>query len=157
MDRYDPDGPVLVLLSGDRAIAHQQAAAAQRLADAGRRVLVKEHPMYPLNLAETPNCSRTDVPLQGHSGVAAVLFSTGTSGLEGLLSGIPTFRFTPRDRIAVDTLPRGIRVPSVTGDNVVSTLEARERPARLDWDEIFSPVAYAFWTELLAANDTAEQ
>ncbi|HEB79970.1 MAG TPA: hypothetical protein ENI79_05805, partial [Rhodospirillales bacterium] len=83
---YDGQGPVFVPLSAIPQAAKAQVKAARALAATGRKTLVKEHPMYPLDFEEIPNLTRTKTPLQEQSGLSAVLYSTGTSGLEALLA-----------------------------------------------------------------------
>lgn len=147
--RFDPQAPVFVPLSAVRDIALLQLEAARRVAAAGRRVLVKEHPMYPVSFDETANLSRTDVPLPRHPSLSAVLYSTGASGLEGRLAGVPTYRLVPDDRLAIDVLPAFVQAVSLTLDEVVEAIGRVSPPPPLNWNQVFSPADYALWQKLL--------
>ncbi len=147
-DLYDPDGPVFVALSARRSIARQQVAAVDKAAARGFRFLVKAHPMYPLTLTESNHVRRTDRILPEHEALSAVVYSTGTSGLEGLLAGLPTFRLLPEDEIAVDVLPPFAAAVPVTADDLADALAADQQPSRLDWDSVLSPPDGAFWRDL---------
>ena len=140
--RYEAGAPVFVPLSAIPAIARLQVEAGRQVARSGRRVLVKPHPMYPLDFAEEANLARTETGITGHSRLSAVIAATGTSSLEGLLLGLPTFRLLPDDRLAVDILPAGIKAVAVTPDELPKALAAALPPP--------SPPAYA---DLLAAPD----
>ncbi|CAA7614458.1 hypothetical protein [Magnetospirillum sp. SS-4] len=147
--RYAADAPVFVPLSAIPAIARMQVEAGRRLARGGRRVLVKPHPMYPLDFAEEANLERTDTGIAGHAALSAVIAATGTSSLEGLLLGLPTFRLLPDDRLAVDILPAGIKAVAVTPDELPGALAATPPPAPLDYARVLSPPDVATWKSLL--------
>ena len=102
---YDPQGPVFVALSAILAVSTEMMRAVEEARNGTRRFLVKEHPMYPFDFAETEDVLRTLKTLPDSSGICAVFYSTGLSGLEGIISGTPTLRLLPEDRIAIDTLP----------------------------------------------------
>ena len=89
--------------------------------------------------------------------LSAGVYSTGTSGLEALMAGIPTIRFQPDDRVAVQVLPDGIAMPSANRNTIVDILENPPPPTAVSWDEIFAPVDHEFWRSCLfeAENDTA--
>ncbi len=151
---HDPAGPVFVPLSANRDTARQQLEAARRIAASGRHVLVKDHPMYPMTVAEEPRLTSTDVPLTEQKVLSTVLYSTGTSGLEAVLMGLPAVRLQLEDRIAVDVLPEGIKVPVATLETVaeaVATLPAR--PA-VRWEEVLAPVDMSVWRRLLEPQAT---
>lgn len=149
---YDPEGPVFIPLSAIPMAARQQVTAAAAIAQTGRKVLVKEHPMYPLDFADAPNLSRTDVPLQEQTGLSAVLYSTGTSALEALLAGVPAFRLMLEDRIAIDVLPADVEAESVTADTVSQALKTPARPRRLEWERVLAHPDMELWRRLLS-ND----
>ncbi len=147
--RYDPAAPVFVPLSAIPAIARLQVEAARTLAQAGRRVLVKPHPMYPLDFAEMPGLDRTDTGITGHPLLSAVIAATGTSSLEGLLLGLPTFRLLPDDRLAVDILPAGITAAAVTPDELPAALATASPPPPLPYGRVLAPPDIATWKSLL--------
>lgn len=148
---HDPKGPVFVPLSAIPEAAEAQVAAARRLAERGRKVLVKEHPMYPLSFAENGNLARTDVPLRDQRGLSAVLYATGTSGLEALLAGLPTYRLMLDDRIAIDILPAQLKARAVTLETVAGALDRPEPPPVVAREEIIAPVDMSRWRQWLAA------
>lgn len=151
-DLYDAEGPVFVPLSSNPDEARQLVAAARAVADSGRAVLVKDHPLYPLKFRESANLSRTTVPMAGHDGLSAVLYTTGTSGLDALLEGLPTFRLMLEDRIAIDILPAGAEATSVTVDGVVEALNSAARPRRLEWESVLAPPDMELWRRLLSGE-----
>ena len=151
-DLYDPKGPVFVPLSSNPDEARQLVAAARAVADSGRAVLVKDHPLYPLNIRESANLSRTTVPMAEHDGLSAVLYTTGTSGLDALLEGLPTFRLMLEDRIAIDILPATIKATAVTPDGVVEVLCSAARPRRVEWESVLAPPDMELWRRLLAGE-----
>ena len=119
---------------------------------AGRRVLVKEHPMYPMNFKEFASLDRTETPLRQQPALSAVLYSTGASGLEGLLAGLPTFRLMPDDRIAIDTLPAAAKARPVSMDTLDEVLAPPRAPHRLEWETIFSAPRMDLWRRHLSAT-----
>jgi len=149
---FDPDGPVFVPLSAQLAAARQQLKAARLLAQAGHHVRVKEHPMYPLAFDETDRLKRTAQGIGDGEVYSGVLFTTGASGLEAVLAGVPAFRLLLEDRICVNILPCTIDVPTVTTDQVVGALAmAGDRPV-VDWAEIFATPDLELWRKLLSAD-----
>ena len=148
-DLYNPLGPVFVALSGVLAIARQQIEAARKIAASGRRVLIKEHPMYPIEIEDTDSISKTDLQLSQQAGLSAVLYSTGISGLEAILSGVPAVRLLLEDRIAIDVLPATIKAPAAAGDIIADTVARIQKPESCDWDQVLSPVDMKVWRSVL--------
>ncbi|CAA7621800.1 hypothetical protein [Magnetospirillum sp. UT-4] len=146
---FDPDGPVFVPLSAIPAVAERQVEAAGRIAATGRQVLVKEHPMYPLDFADRGCLRRTQTGIGGHAKLSAVLYATGASGLEALLLGLPAFRLLLADRISIDVLPAGIEAEAVTLDDLPHALEAAGAPPPLPYGQVLSPVDMGVWKRLL--------
>jgi hypothetical protein len=146
---YNSDGPIFVPLSAVPEAARAQVEAAEKIAGSGRRVVIKEHPMYPLEFSEMPNLSKTTTTLVGQTNLSAVLYCTGTSGLEAVLMGLPTYRLILDDRIAIDILPSMIKVPSVTLDNVVTKVTTNSNLAPFDFRSILTDVDYSIWHSLL--------
>ena len=152
VDLYDPNAPVFVPLSAIPELARQQMAAAVAIDRAGRRVLVKEHPMYPMNFKEFAGLDRTETPLCEQPALSAVLYSTGASGLEGLLAGLPTFRLMPDDRIAIDILPAAAKARPVSMDTLDEVLAPPRVRRRLEWETIFSAPQMDLWRRHLSAG-----
>ena len=159
--RYAEDAPVFVALSAMPEAARAQVAAAHRLAKAGFAVAVKDHPMYPFDRADSAargassNMTWTNVPLRDQPALSAVLYSTGTSGLEALLAGIPTVRLLLDDRLAIDVLPRGVAVQTATVDTVAEVFAAGLSRPELVWESILSPVDEEKWRDLAGAGPAA--
>ncbi len=146
---HNPSGPVFVPLSAVPAAAQKQIEAAHLLATSGQKVLVKGHPMYPVAFREAENLNRVETSLTEQTGLSAVLFCTGTSGLEAVLMGLPAYRLMLEDRISIDILPAGITVPSVTLDNVTEKVSGNMRSSPIDWDSILSEPNIKLWHSLL--------
>jgi hypothetical protein len=149
-DLYDPDGPVFVPLSAIPQAARAQLDVARTVAGKGRRIVVKPHPMYPLAFDEGENLVRAERPLAEQRGLSAVLYATGTSGLETVLMGIPGYRLMLEDRISIDVLPRGFTTEAVTvGDAAEAILQGRSSRSPAAWDDILSDVDRTLWKSLL--------
>lgn len=146
---YQAGAPVFVPLSAITAVATLQVRAARLVADSGRVVLVKDHPMYPQRFEETETLRRTNVGITGHKALSAVIYSTGTSGLEAILLGLPTLRLMADDRLSVDILPSHVPVRSVTLDEVVEALETTPPPPPLDFNSVLAPVDIRVWKSLM--------
>ena len=147
----DPEAPVFVALSSDADISAQMMAAVRAAARSGRRFAVKDHPMYPFPFAESAAIRRTTRALPAYGPVAAVLYATGTVGLEALLAGLPTLRFRPEGRIAIDILPDGIAAVPVDAASLDAALAAIEAPPAIDRESILAPVDLAVWKRYLTA------
>ena len=154
--KYDRDAPVYFALSPMVPIAHEQIKAAQAVADTGRHVLFRDHPMYPINIEETTNLRRAESGLMTQRALSSVVYSTGTSGLEALLVGLPTIRFQPYDRVAVVVLPEGVETPTATRFTINQAVDAAAPPQIVTWEEIFTPVDYSLWAGLLRTRLDAD-
>jgi hypothetical protein len=149
-DLYDPKGPMFVPLSAIPQAAHAQIEVARTIAESGQRVWVKQHPMYPVIFDQFENLVRANQPLAEQKGLSAVLYTTGASGLEAILMGIPAFRLMLDDRIAIDVLPRGVGAMAVSPENAAEKiLEPKIEPARILWEDILSDPDMALWKKLL--------
>jgi hypothetical protein len=146
---HDPSGPVFVPLSAIPAAAQKQVEAAKILASNGHKVLVKEHPMYPLEFDESENIVRVKTPLTEQTGLSAVLFCSGTSGLEAVLMGLPAYRLMLDDRIAINILPAGIDTPIVTLDDVAEKVTGKVPPLSTSWDSVLTEPDINLWHSLL--------
>lgn len=149
----DPDGPVYVALSSITQVSRQMldAVSAEELSDIP--FVVKDHPLYPISVTETRNVKRTSTTIPESAGLRAVLYSTGTTGLEGLLAGVPTYRFLPSDRVAPDILPGGISVTELSAPEVVAALSRPQESSAVEWASIMSPVDIDLWRSTLARPD----
>ncbi|HTH15886.1 MAG TPA: hypothetical protein VL974_04475 [Magnetospirillum sp.] len=147
--RHDPAGPFFVGLSNEPRYNDQLMAVVKPLAEAGLRFLVKQHPMFPYDFEETESLRRTDVQLQHHDGLAGVVFCTGAVGLEGVLGGLPTFRFRPRGYVAMNVMPPGISAVPVDAETLGEALRAARPPAAVSWDSVFALPDLALWRRLL--------
>lgn len=153
---FDPDGPCFVALSADLGIARQQMSAVAAAAEKGFVFVVKEHPMYPLDFEETDRIRRTGSAMVDQPALAAVFYATGTSGLEGLLAGLPTFRLQPEDEIAIDVLPSFISAVAVAADGLADALASSPTPPNVDWNDVLAPVDWPLWRRLLGAGEVTE-
>ena len=152
-DIYDPAGPVFMPLSSDHNVSRQQLEAARHIAKTGRPVLVKAHPMYPMVIPEEKNLTRTEVPLAEQKALSMVIYCTGTSGLDAVLHGLPTYRLQLEDRIAIDVLPEGISTPTVTLETIESIVQGHQSRPSISWDDIFSTVDLKLWQDLLCIDN----
>ena len=151
-DLYDSKGPVFVALAARQSIAGQQMAAVEKAAAQGFRFLIKGHPMYPMDFQETDGVRRTTAPLAKQTGLSAVFYATGTTGLEALLAGLPAFRILPEDEIAINSLPDFIAAERVTADGLAAALVAATKPAPFAWERVLSEVDWPFWRRLFAGD-----
>ena len=142
---YDPDGPVFVATSSFREITEKMMQAVARAHKPGRRFIVKTHPLYPQRIEETDDIRLTTQTIPEQRGLSAVFYGTGTSGLEGLLAGVPTFRFRPDDRVAINVLPEGVTTRPVSLNSLGDALEQARRPAPLDWNSVYAAVRMDVW------------
>ena len=108
--------------------------------------------MYPMDIEESENLRRAAAGLPDQKALSAVVYSTGTSGLEALLAELPTVRFQPDDRVAVQVLPEGVETPTATRFTINQALDSAMPPKHLAWEGIFSPVDYSMWGDLLRNN-----
>ena len=151
----DLDGPVYIALCPFAPIAAQMIASLEALADSGLDFVVKDHPLYPFDFREAAHLKRTDKTIPDFPGMRAVIYSTGATGLEGLLSGVPTLRYLPDDRIAPDTLPDGVPVTTVTAETLGAALRNLPPPADIGYDDIFAEIDYPLWDALFSTEGAA--
>lgn len=151
---FDADGVVFMALPFDLITAAEMVVAARRAAEKGWRFLVKDHPMTPFAFAEDAQVRRATVPLSAHKAVRAVVYAATTVGLEALLMGLPTLRFRPSGRIALDILPTGVAAPVTSGATLAEDLTAVGPPPPLGRDGIFAPVDQGLWTAILMESAT---
>lgn len=148
------NAPVFVALPFDSITAAEMVAAARAAVANGHRFLVKDHPMTPYDFDETTNVLRTDKPLNDHAAVAAVVYAATTVGLEAILAGLPTLRFRPKGRLALDVLPQGVSAPAVEATTLDAALISPPAPPPIRRDDIFAPVDMTLWQQVLQQGGT---
>ena len=79
------------------------------------------------------------------------------SGLEGILSGTPTYRLVPSDRLGIDTLPGACEAATVSAENLGETLDSNAPPPTVRWDELFSDVDVSVWRRHLFSDNKAQE
>lgn len=146
---YDADGPVFIAASSSTSITEQMIHAVKLANNQERKFIVKMHPLYPQKINLTENMSLTKLTIPNQHGLSAVLYGTGTSGLEGLLAGVPTFRFRPDDRVAINVLPKGVKATPVSISTLGDALDNAKQPKPLEWKTVFSSVDQALWQKEL--------
>ena len=105
--------------------------------------------MTPFAFADEDGVTRTDRTLGEQKELSAVVYAATTVGLEAVLAGIPTLRFRPRGRIALDILPRGVEVPAVDSESLDAALSHAMEPPHLPLERVFAPVDAALWRSTL--------
>ncbi len=151
---YDPAGPVFVALSSNLTAARQMLAAVRKASENGRRFLVKTHPMYPFDFAETDTLVRTPDPLSRQEALSGVLYCASVVGLEAVLAGLPTIRFRTAGGIAMNVLPDGVSLPTADADSLEARLAELAPPPAVAWDDVFAPVSMPVWRDFLARRGT---
>lgn len=105
--------------------------------------------MTPFPFEESPGIERTNQSLNAQQAVSAVVYAATTVGLEAVLAGIPTLRFRPQGRIALDILPGGVNVPAVDSETLSDALDHAKRPMPVAVESVFAPVDLALWQKEL--------
>ena len=105
--------------------------------------------MTPFEFEDSEFVRRTDKRLNELQQVSSVIYSATTVGLEALLMELPTYRFLPSARIAVNILPQGLEAPTVSVSNLATALENPVIPDRVERGDIFAPVDSTLWKEAL--------
>ena len=147
---FDPTGPVYVALSAISDVSRQMMKVVGDLAGQGVRFVIKGHPLYPFVFDETPEMQRIGTTIPETRGISAVIYCTGTPGLEGLLAGVPTFRLQLEDSVALDIMPDGVSAVAVTRASIAAALRgAQPVSPRLDWNDVMSPVDLSVWKGIL--------
>jgi hypothetical protein len=149
---FDAAAPVLVVLPFNPIVATEMVSAAKGAVDSKRLFLIKQHPMAPLEFGETSTVKRTDLRLDQHQKISAVLYAASTVGLEAILQGLPTLRFRSQRSFAIDILPQGIDVDIAGEDNLSSALDNVSLPAPLERDEVLAEPDISIWTKTLGSH-----
>ncbi len=146
---YKRDAPVFFALSGSLPVAERQLKVARRIADAGRAVLVKAHPMYPVCFEQTERLRKTATGLVAQPELSVVVYSTGSIALDAIFAKLPCVRLRFDDRISIDILPEGVQNPVADKSNISDLLDAVGQPPDVAWEDIFSPPDETKWAERL--------
>jgi hypothetical protein len=149
LPRFAKDGPVFLALSNNPQFAEQMIRAARPLASAAMPFIVKDHPLSPYPVSESAHFSYTRAAIADLPPLRTLVYCTGTTGLEGLLGGIPTLRFIPEGGIALDILPAGMQVASASAASFAETLNALPVPVRHDVATLFPAPDTGVWKTLL--------
>lgn len=142
---YDPAGPILLALPFDGAIGTEMIEAVRPLGAAGRRILVKDHPMTPLSFQPSDGIERTEIPFSEQENLSAVVYCITTLGLEAVLAGLPTIRFLPSGRPVVDVMPEGAGIPSATAADLAGILCNPVHRVSLEREWVFARPNMAWW------------
>ncbi len=149
---YDQSAPIFVALPFDRDISAEMVDAFESLPNLDRDVLIKDHPMTPYYFMGTPRIHRTNKRLQDQGALSAVVYSATTVGLEAILAGLPTFQFLPSTKIALDILPDGLKIPSVTFQNLGRVLCGSSDRPKIRPNSVFSEPDYSVWRSVLFSD-----
>ncbi len=149
---FDPDGPIFVATSSDSNITRKLMLAVKGAQKNGRKFLIKIHPLYPKEIEESESVQITSHTIPEQSGISAVLYGTGTSGLEGMLAQIPTFRLRPDDQVAINVLPEGVNPVAVSIASLDDALNNAVQPPPLKWDSIYAKVIPEVWARELEVS-----
>ncbi len=149
---HQPDAPIFVALPFDGRISAEMVAAVRSCAGPGRAFLIKDHPMTPFMFMDSPGVTRTQQPLHQQSALSAVVYAATTVGLEAVLSGLPTIRYRPSERIALDILPGDVTVTVAESETLAEALDRAQVPVRIDADRIFAPVDKKRWDDVLGSD-----
>lgn len=146
---FDSAGPVFLALPAQADIARQMIAAGRRLAAAGLRILVREHPMTPVGFRPEAGMETASGSLSQVGALRAVVFAATTVGLEALLAGLPVVRFLPEGILANDILPSHPPVAATDAENLAEAT-AKARPvAGLAESDVFVPAGLGQWRQWL--------
>jgi len=152
ISRYSAGGPVFVALSSNPEVSREMMAAVYDAQGLGRKFLVKSHPMYPFQITESSSVEMTRTRFSEMTGVSALFYGTGTSGIEGMLAGVPTYRLLPSDRVGIETMPDGLRAHTVTRHGLRAALDDPAEPPEVDVSKFFTPVDLELWRRHLSAS-----
>jgi len=149
---FDPEGPVFVALSSNQSASRQMLKAVDRASQCGRKFLIKAHPMYPVEIAQSEKVRETSKGLMQQDGLSAVLYCASVVGLEAMLLGIPTLRFFPDDSVAMDVLPGTVKPMACDLDGLQDAISSVSPTAPVEWDEVFSAVDLSVWSSVISPD-----
>jgi hypothetical protein len=105
--------------------------------------------MTPCYFTPVRGLRRTKRPFYDQQALCAVVYAATTVGLESALAGVPTVRFRPQKKLALDILPGGIDLPVAEHDTLEEVL-LEATPPVINRDRVFSPVSIEFWKRAFA-------
>ena len=152
----DSDAPVFVALSANLKIAGRQIAVACRIAARGKKVVIKQHPMYPVTFAENANLRRTETPMAEFGKLSCVVYCTGASALDALFAGLPSVRLRFADQVSINVLPKSIGGTVADPDSIFDFVDNPPDAADVVWRDLFSPVDYEIWARLLKTGNKSD-
>ena len=108
--------------------------------------------MTPYEFQPAPNVELTTKPLTDHKAVSAVFYAATTVGLEAAVFGLPTLRFRPSDRVALDIMPAGISVSATDGDGLAEALANLKKTDLVAREDVFTKVDVGLWQQALTGD-----
>jgi hypothetical protein len=149
---FDPAGPVFMAVPSELDVAREMLEAARAAAGRGFRFLVKDHPLTPCPFEESDGVRRTATPLARQKGIRAVVYAITTVGIEAVLMGLPTLRFVPAFRFAMNPFPVGVaaEAPAAGPDTFVDALLTLPKPPAVARARIFAEPDMALWRNILS-------
>lgn len=140
--------PVFVALPFDGVTAAEMVETVRNVEN-GIQFAVKDHPMTRFTFADSPNMKRVATQLENMPAVSAVIYAATSVGLEAALAGLPTYRFRPKRRIALDILPDGVDLPTIDSSSLASAIQRPIAPQPIDRNFIFAPIDAEVWNSVL--------
>jgi len=153
---YGTDAPVFMALSANLKIAARQIDISYRLAAHGKKIAIKQHPMYPVTFVENENLFRTETPMADFQKLSCVVYCTGASALDALLAGLPSARLRFADQVSINVLPKNIGGAVADTDSISDFVNNPSQPSDIVWRDLFSPVDYGLWAKLLQTTTRPE-
>ena len=149
---HTADGLVYMALSANLRIADRQLKIARRIADNGTKVVVKQHPMYPVPFEQSEFLARTEIPMGKFQNLSCVIYCTGASALDALLAGLPSVRLRFADQVSIDVLPKNIGGAVADAAGIFDFVNNPTPPPEIVWRDLFSSVDYDKWATLLKTS-----
>ena len=110
--------------------------------------------MYPIAFKETETLQRTNVPLREQKALRMVLFTTGTSGLDAVLAGVPAVRLQSNAFVSIDIMPQGFVLPTTSIERMSELLADPPSPIAAIWDDLMLSPDIGGWRDLLGDDKT---
>jgi len=126
------------------------------LAAHGKKIAIKQHPMYPVTFVENENLFRTETPMADFQKLSCVVYCTGASALDALLAGLPSVRLRFADQVSINVLPKNIGGAVADTDSISDFVNNPSQPSDIVWRDLFSPVDYGLWAKLLQTTTRPE-
>ena len=89
------------------------------------------------------------MPLGACPALSCVVYCTGASAVDALLAGIPGVRLRFADQISIDVLPNEVQGAVADVGEILSFVRDPVPSASVVWQDLFSPVDYRIWAQLL--------